>query len=149
MFWFVDLPDGEYSLTAELPAHGSRFGKAKAIATVARDKEGRVKIARANFTLAPTCLRGRVTDTDLKTGLRMAEVRVRGSGEYSLTDAQGAYELTRIESGKRTLVISAQGYETKNEAITLAGPGATQTLDVKLIRKRAESGNEGGPPAKS
>jgi hypothetical protein len=135
LFWFMDLPDGAYSLVAELPSRGSRLGKARATATVERDESGNVKIAHANFILSPTGLRGKVTGVGRKAGVAMAEVRVKGSGEYSLTDAEGAYLLTGIESGMRTVLVRAQGYKTLAEPVMLAQPGASHVLDFNLARE--------------
>src|SRR5271168_730053 len=129
LFWFAALPDGEYSLIAELPQYGSRFGKARASATVARDAQGNVKLARAGFVLSPTGLKGKVTAAGRKAGVAMAVVRLKGSGEYSFTDADGSYFLTRVESGIRTVSVSAQGFKTKNQPVTLAEPGLSQVLD--------------------
>jgi hypothetical protein len=135
LFWFIDLPDGKYSLSAEVPKQGSRYGKAQQSVAVARDAKGNVTVAAANFALPPTGLRGKVTGAGHKAGVTMAEVRLKGSGEYTYTDGQGQYSLTRIESGKRTILVVAQGYKIKVQPVTLEKPGASQVADFSLVRE--------------
>jgi CarboxypepD_reg-like domain/Carboxypeptidase regulatory-like domain len=135
LFWFIDLPNGKYSLSAEVPKQGSRYGKAHQSVTVARDANGDVNLAASNFALPPTGLRGKVTGAGHKAGVTMAEVRLKGSGEYTHTDGQGQYSLSRIESGKRTILVVAQGYKIKEQPVTLEKPGASLVADFNLVRE--------------
>ncbi len=50
IYFFMDLPDGEYTLKASSSGNGG--GEIKK-ARVARDKDGNVKMARADFKLHP------------------------------------------------------------------------------------------------
>jgi len=135
LFLFVDLPPGKYSLTAEAPRLGSRYGKVQQQVTVAQDAKGNVRMVAVNFALPPTVLRGKVTGASHKAGVAMAEVRVKGSGEYAYTDSQGQYALMRIEAGKRTVLVIAQGYKTKILPVLLDKPGMSREEEVILVRE--------------
>ena len=50
IYFFLDLPDGEYTLKASSPGTGGEETKK---ARVSRDKDGNVKKARADFKLHP------------------------------------------------------------------------------------------------
>ena len=41
-FHYLDLPDGQYTLVASLPAAGSRYGTVRAEVTITRDAEGNI-----------------------------------------------------------------------------------------------------------
>jgi hypothetical protein len=135
VFYFLDVPDGKYSVSASIPSHGSRCGKTEQPVTVSRDSGGDTKISFVKCTLPPTLVRGKVTGSGHKSGVSLARVRVKGSGERAFTDAQGQYTLAGIEPGKRTLLVSAQGYRAESQAFTLGEPGASQTLNFALTRE--------------
>ena len=65
----------------------------------------------------------------------MAEVRVKGSGERAFSDAQGRYLLGAVAPGKRTILVYAQGYRAVSKPVTLAAPGALETLNFSLVRE--------------
>lgn len=135
LFWFMDLPEGKYSLSAEVLKQGSRYGKVQQTVVIAREAKGKPRMAAVNFAMPSTGLRGKVTGASHKAGVVMAEVRVKGSGESAYTDGQGQYSLTRIEPGKRTVLVIAQGYKTKEQPVTLGKPGASQVEDFTLVRE--------------
>jgi hypothetical protein len=148
LFYFVDLPDGDYSLQVTMPSMGRRFGKVVVPAQVSRDAEGNMKIiARdANGTiripfvrcaLPPTLVKGKVTGPGKESGVALARVRVKGSGERAFTDAEGQYTLAGIEPSKtaRTLLVSAQGYREQAEKFMLLEPGSSQEVPIKLARE--------------
>jgi hypothetical protein len=137
MYWFVDLPDGEYSLKATLPGTTSRFGDATVAAVVERKETNPLRFAQANFLIASTTVKGKVTGTGQGMGLGMAKVSVKGSGESCFTDADGLYMLTRIEAGDRMLAVSAQGYETKSTVVKLKSGGLSRTVNFDLTRRKA------------
>jgi Carboxypeptidase regulatory-like domain len=132
-FRLLDLPDGQYKLTASLPGAGSRYGAADATVTVARDGQGKIKRGVAQIALPPTTIKGRITGQGA-SALHLAEVRVKGSGERAFSDAQGQYLLAGVEAGVRTVFVSAQGFQPATQTVTLNQPGAAQTLDVALTR---------------
>jgi hypothetical protein len=130
-FHFLDLPDGQYTLTASLPAAGSRYGTAQATATVARDAQGNLPMVTADLALPPTTLKGKVTATS--GPVVMASVRVKGSGEAAFTANDGTFLLVGLEKGKRTIVVAAQGLKDASQEVLIANAGDTQTQDFALI----------------
>jgi len=135
LFYFLDLPDGKYTLRARLPSFGKRYGEAQQEAVVSRDTDGRVKRAAANIPLKPTAVKGKIMAPGQKSGVLMAEVRVKGSGERTFSDRKGNYALTGIENGKRILQVFAQGYSLAEEEIVIATPGKSETKDFNLVRE--------------
>jgi hypothetical protein len=131
MFYFLDLPDGEYRLSASLPNAGQRFGVVQGAATVSRDVEGKLKMATLNLALPPTAVNGTITATGQK-GVMMAEVRLKGSGERTFTDAQGKYVLIGIEPGQRTVLASRQGFRIASQAVTVVRPGDSSIANLVL-----------------
>jgi Carboxypeptidase regulatory-like domain len=131
-FHFLDLPDGQYTLTASLPWSGGRYSTAGRQAMVSRDAQGTITMAAANIALPPTTLKGEITDQD---GDRVAlvEVRVQGSGERTFSDAQGRYVLVGLEIGQRTVLVFAQGYQPGFQTVTLSPAGTVQTLNMVLV----------------
>jgi hypothetical protein len=134
-FHFLDLPDGDYTLIASLPGSGTRYDTAQADARVSRDAGGNIAMATANVALPPTALEGSITDQATGDPVAMAEVRVKGSGECTFSEARdetrGRYLLVGLEAGERTIVVSAQGYGTVTRTAPLSR-GDTAKLDVAL-----------------
>ena len=133
LFYFLDLPDGKYTVSASLPSAGRRYGAAQGSATVSRDTEGRLKMASVNLALQPTTVNGKITATGHKAGVMMAEVRVKGSGERAFSDAQGQYILSGIEPGKRTVLVLKQGFRAASQLVTIAEPGGLHTANFALV----------------
>ena len=135
LFYFLDLPDGKYTLSASIPSYGNRYGAAQQLAAVSRNSKADTKIAFVTLKLQPTAVKGKITGPSHKAGVVLAEVRVKGSGERTFTDEQGQYAVVGIEPGKRVLVVSAQGYRSETQPVTLANPGTSQTLNFSLTRE--------------
>lgn len=134
-FHWLDLPDGQYTLVASLPDLGTRYGTAQVITDVSRDAQDNINMAVADIALPPTTVEGRITvqGTEPPENVVMAEVRIKGSGEQAFSDAQGHYRLRSVETGERTLLISARGYQPAAQTIQLNQPGEQKTLDFTLI----------------
>ena len=132
-FHFMDLPDGPYRVTAALPGAGTRYGTAEVELPVSRDGDGNLALARAGITLRPTTIAGRVTDGSSEPVV-MAEVRVKG-GEKTYTDGGGHFLLAGVETGSRTVLVSARGLLSASAAVVLGEPGAEAALDFELSSK--------------
>lgn len=134
-FYFLDLPVGKYKLQAALPNQGRRFGKAEESVEVGQDADGYAKMVFVRCALSPTQVNGKITGVGQEGGVALARVRVKGSGERGFTDAQGEYRVAGIEPGKRTLLVSAQGYRAESQMFTLEKPGDSKTLNFNLKRE--------------
>ncbi len=134
LFYFLDLPDGKYTLEVSVPGSGKRYGSVQQKTKVSRDEKGDTKVDYVNFALQPTAVTGKITGAGNKGGVLMAQVQVRGSGERTFSDADGRYALAGIEPGKRTVQVRAQGYRPAAEAVFIAAPGESKTLDFDLVK---------------
>ena len=145
-YHFLDLPDGVYTLAALLPKAGTRYSQGRVDVTVTRDGEGNLKpMGVANIALRPTTLKGRIVDPN-NAPVPLAEVRVKGSGERTFSDAyedpkgdpqkstKGHYRLTGLESGQRLMRVSAQGYKTADDLVVQLVRGETTAMDIQLKR---------------
>ena len=128
----MDLPDGQYTLTASLPRLGSRYGAATAQATVARTAAGKLIMAVSDLALPPTTLKGTITGPN-GAKVAMALVRVNGSGERTYTTGQGTYLLAGLEVGNRTISVTAQGFQPVTRAVMLGTAGGELTLNFSLV----------------
>jgi hypothetical protein len=130
-FHFLDLPAGQYTLSASLPDSGTRYGTATAQITLSADGQGNVSLGTSDLALPATTVQGRIKSAP-NAGVWMAEVRVQGSGERAWSDAQGNYVIPGIEAGTRKLLVTARGFRQKSETVTLGRAGDMVTRDVTL-----------------
>lgn len=129
-FWFMDLPDGPYTLVATLPGQGTRYGTASAQVTVHAGQ-----MTTTTLALPATTLKGRITAQTSGDGLFLAQVRLQGSGEMTFSDRQGYYRLTGLETGARLVLVMVKGYvQPAPSAVVLDPAGVERTLDVALAR---------------
>jgi hypothetical protein len=150
IFYFLDLPDGDYTLSASAASMGKRYGIAQANTTVSRAKNGDYKRVFLDLALQATTVRGKIIGPNHKTGVAMAEVRVKGSGERTFSDVKGEYVLAGIEPielktssspgagpriTKRTIVVFAQGYRPASKQVAINEAGALETLNFELGRE--------------
>jgi len=164
LFFFLDLPEGDYKLVAFLPKSGpctkppnvagkrsedsydwmgdKRYGKEQFEAKVFQRPNGfdRLTVIR----LRPTGVIGRVVASASQAGVQMAEVRCKGSGERAFTDAQGQYTLVGIHPNarlKRTLQVRARGFRDQSMEILIDKPGdCTRVPDVTLEAEKRING---------
>jgi hypothetical protein len=132
-FTFIDLPSGAYGLAVSYPAGGRRYGAATAKATVKRNKAGDVALTWVDLPLPATGVSGKVTGPGSKPVV-LASVQVKGGPEKAYTDGQGKYVLAGLESGPRTLVVTARGFKAAEKAVDLATPGSSKTVNVSLTQ---------------
>jgi Carboxypeptidase regulatory-like domain len=137
-FYFLDLPDGRYTLTVSLLGAGTRYGSAQSTVAVSRQGD-RIQRATADIALPPTTLKGQIKNAE-GAPVVMAKVQVAGSGESSFSDSQGNYMLTALEaakpSGQRMVTVLAQGYEPISQGTPLS-QAEVKTLDFTLKLKQA------------
>ena len=146
LFYFLDLPDGDYGLRIAAPSFGSRYGTVGRKVTVARDANGTFKLDWAIVGLPPTTVKGAVTGKEGagEDVVRFAQVRVKGSGESAFSDHAGQYLIAGIEPGRRTLMVSAQGYRPISQTVLIAAPGAVQTMNFGLHSETGPAADQVG-----
>lgn len=133
-YYFLDLPDGLYTLHAAAPALASRYGTVTATGVaVASDAAGRPIVdPKANLGLPPTQLTGVVRRSDTLAAIAYAEVRLRASNIKTRSSKLGQYVLPAVEAGTQTVQVSAPGFVTSSQAVTL-GAGEETVVDFSLI----------------
>ncbi len=164
LFFFLDLPEGDYKLVAFLPKSGlytkppnaagkksedsydwrgdKRYGNEQFDAKVS---DGPNRFDRlAVIRLQPTGVMGRVVASAGQSGVQLAEVRCKGSGERAFTDAQGQFTLAGIQPNarrKRTLLVRARGYRDQSMEVLIDKPGdCTKVPDVSLEAEKRVNG---------
>jgi Carboxypeptidase regulatory-like domain len=147
-FHFIDLPPGEYTLTAFLPSAATRYKIARTTVTVLppSNNPSQPKFAAANLALSPSGIRGKITDSE---GVAIARVNVKilSSGESTVTDDKGKFELIDLESPKQekskrtvTVVVSAKGYQETTETL--------QFSLGEIVEKNIQLTKQNGPEVK-
>ena len=136
-FHFMDLPNGDYTLVASLPAAGSRYAEAEASVTVTRGTGDNIIMATADIQLPPTTLKGTITaaGSEGPEPVVMAEVMISGSGEKTFSDDQGRYMLSGLEKGIRTMMVSAKGYQSVSQAVGFVAAGVEEIQDLVLVTR--------------
>ncbi|MGL5062582.1 MAG: carboxypeptidase regulatory-like domain-containing protein [Microcoleus sp.] len=140
-FHFIDLPPGEYTLTASLPGAANRYKTAQTkVILPSRDNLNQPKFAVANLTLSPAGIRGKVTDLEGVAIVRV-NVKIPDSGESTVTDDKGKFEFIGLEAPKQenskrtvTVVISAKGYQEQTQTLQFS-LGEIVDKDIKLIKQ--------------
>lgn len=82
-------------------------------------------------------VRGQVVDATTQEPLRGVTVRVQGSREGAVTDAEGRYELRVDRSGEVELTAGQIGYRQTTRTVTLAR-GETASVDFRLEVEQIE-----------
>src|SRR5947209_3915849 len=77
LFYFVDLPEGDYTISVSVPRSAGRYSAGRQSATVSRDSNGAVQKVFINLALQPTGFRGKITSADSESAIAMAYVRVK------------------------------------------------------------------------
>lgn len=131
-FYFMDLTDGDYTLTASLSGAGNRYGSAQVSVVVSRDAEGNIQATPlTNILLPSTTVKGKITNQD-NDPVVMAEIRIKGSGEHAFSNSNGEYSLSGLEAGNRTILITAQGFNPLEQDISLS-QGELRSFDATLV----------------
>ena len=131
LFYFLNLPQGEYSLIASVPNMTRRYGVSPKKTVIVGDRSHSI----ADLTLPSTNLIGKITHKS--EPITLAEVRVKNSRESTFSNSKGEYILSELESSEqsRTILVRAKGYQAKEETVTLSQPGEQKTLDFELTTR--------------
>lgn len=132
IFFFVNLPSGDYILRTSVPEMGTRYG------TVETDPAHPVQVqpppdvgqpaqvAQVVVALPPTRIFGKVTRLDNAQPVAGARVHLRGDTAFVKTDDAGKYDLRRLVAGRPAVEVTAAGFK----------PGALQVDDLKAGQER-------------
>ncbi|NJM63598.1 MAG: carboxypeptidase-like regulatory domain-containing protein [Oscillatoriales cyanobacterium RU_3_3] len=146
-FHFIDLPPGEYTLTASLPGAAARYKNGTIAVTVppvppSGDNPSQPKFAFANLALSPSGIRGKVTDLE-GVAIGRVNVKIQGSGESTVTNDEGKFQLIGLEApikegSKRTanIVFSAKGYPEQTETLEFS-LGEVVEKNISLTKQQA------------
>ncbi|WP_019503898.1 carboxypeptidase regulatory-like domain-containing protein [Pleurocapsa sp. PCC 7319] len=131
LFYFLNLPPGEYSLQASMPNMTRRYGIGS-IKTVTVSDRGNTQIAVADLTLPSTNLTGKITHN--AEPITLAEVRIKGSQESAFSNSKGEYIFSELESSARSriILVRAKGYQPSEKKILLSRSGEQKTLNFDL-----------------
>jgi Carboxypeptidase regulatory-like domain len=134
-YWFQDLRAGQYELRVSAPHLLGRYGSAAVTnLPVAYDSADRpVLNSRAEVSLPPTRIAGKVSDAASAAAIVGATARIRGGDIEAKTGADGRYLLAPLQPGAPTLEILARGYATATRKLSLA-PGQELSADVALSK---------------
>lgn len=131
--FFLDLPDGSYTLAAAAPQLGSRYGSVSVPGVVvASDGDGRpIFDAKGRLELPPTRLSGLVRRGDTLAPIPRAQVRLRAAAVAVQSDPAGHYLLSAVEAGAQTAVVSAPGFVSISQVVVLTA-GQQAVVDFSL-----------------
>lgn len=98
---------------------------------------------------APGSIGGRVEDASTGAFIPGAEVSVPATGQFTVTDRDGAFVLRAVPAGEQTLVINSLGYSERRLRVTVIEgqratvPVAMQTDAIVMKEFRIEGAREG------
>lgn len=143
LFYFLDLPEGEYEVTISAPYvplarssanFGRRYGPQTKTVKVARDAKKNYVLDWVLVSLSPTAVQGSLKSGN--TSISFAQVQIQPGGKSTWTDQAGQFEFTGIEPGEYTLLINARGFKPDSiKQVTIRGPGDVQKLKSKSLQK--------------
>jgi hypothetical protein len=108
---------------------GSRFVKAKAVIDGDTNTDNNEDTKVVFVSLPRGSVAGIVTDASTEDPIVGANVTVNGSSD--ITDAVGHYNITDLPVGTYTVTVSAEGYESSSDTITVTA-GGTTSFNVAL-----------------
>jgi len=91
-----------------------------------------VQVVAPDFAPEAHTLVGRVVDARNGGYIGGARVALAGGGEGVTTDDAGRFRLTSVASGRRTVVVSAEGYQAARVEVTV-GEAAPAPLRISLV----------------
>jgi Carboxypeptidase regulatory-like domain/CarboxypepD_reg-like domain len=134
-FYFIDLPDGQYTLKVSAPNLGSRYGTANVANVTVKDENGRLIFdSQANVKLSPTRLIGQVKRSDNNQPIANALVQLRGSETQTLTNKEGRYVLSGIQASQPRVQVSVNGFVTQIQQVKeKLIAGQEQAVEFRLV----------------
>ncbi|MBD2449061.1 carboxypeptidase regulatory-like domain-containing protein [Nostoc sp. FACHB-152] len=124
-FYFTNLPSGEYILEASLPTNPTLYNEVRTKVKISPPIDGKVTTTIQDVVLLPTGIKGTITDAnEPKKLVANAKVQIQNSGDSTISDQKGNYQLIGLESpksGQRTinLIVSATGYQQLFQTIDI------------------------------
>jgi hypothetical protein len=134
-FYFLDLPQGFYTLDISAPGSGSRYGSVRVPnVAVQQDAAGRpIFDPKAQVAMTPTRVAGQVLRSGNDEPIKGATVKILGSQEKTFTDKDGKYDLSGLQAGTPNVQASAAGYATAARKVTLTA-GLETIADFSLAK---------------
>ncbi len=81
---------------------------------------------------AAAVISGTVRDAATERPVAGGRVSLVGSREQAVTDENGAYRLSEVEPGLREVQVTAIGYQSRRQSVTVTDGGST-VLDIALV----------------
>lgn len=126
-FYFMDLPNGEYTLKVSAPKLEKRYEKFK-------EQKITIPNLQANVQLSPTQLVGQVKRSDNNEPIAKALVKLGGSEYQTLTNDKGEYILLGVVASKPTVQVSHPKFERSSKQVELiAGIERIQDFSLKPL----------------
>jgi hypothetical protein len=123
IYFFTNLPPGDYGLRVSAPGQGTRFGSVASVQPVQVGVQpgagGRWAAAPFDVLLPSTRLRGVLRRAGSEAPVMLATVRVLGEAAAVRSDEDGNFELRRLPAGRVVIDISAAGLAPVQQAITV------------------------------
>ncbi len=138
-YYFLDVPKGNYKMTARTPSHQLMYGtwEKNDIDLPISDQIQRINV---NIELAPTCLKGTVrNDQKEPAPVDNAMVRLWGNSEGVVCDRNGNYLLEPIMSGNPMIEVFAKGYESQRLTVSGVETGETRQFDIVLLKTKKQN----------
>lgn len=137
IFFFVNLPPGDYILRTSVPELGSRYGTvetdpAHPVQVQPPPDSGQpAQVAQVVVALPTTRVRGKVTAAPAGDPLPGAAVRLLGDTTIVKTGEDGSYDLSHQIAGKPTLRVTATRFRPLTRHVELAA-GQERVEDFTL-----------------
>jgi hypothetical protein len=137
VFYFLDLPPGDYRLRLSAPSWGSRYGSAESdpITVLPAPVGERVQMRWVEVALPVTSVQGIVTHAETGDPIPGVSVRLRGDATGVRTREDGSYELLRLVQGRPLVEASAPQFRIATRRVELA-PGQARTVNFRLVPRQ-------------
>lgn len=133
LFYFLDLPPGNYELSVTAPQLGTRYGLAttSALSVAAQPLEQPVMVAWTEIALPPTQIHGVVTHIGAGEPIIGANVHICGDTQVMQTMSDGTYRLSGLRKGHPMVEVLAAHFAPVRRQVELEA-GQDQQVDIQL-----------------